>query len=87
MLGGSDQTVWYDLLPHLGTLAFQIWTEMYLVFSFQVGLRSGFIFVVLYVPEIPPKVTGLVTLSRGGARVTMSLYMTLFFLDGVPNRI
>ena len=28
LLGGSDQTVWYDLLPHSGTLAFQIWTEM-----------------------------------------------------------
>ena len=59
LLGGPDQTVWYDLLPHSGTL----------VFSFQVGLQSGFIFVVLYVPEIPPKVIGLVTLSRGGVGV------------------
>ena len=63
LLGGPGQTVWYNLLPHSGTLAFQTWTEIQLVFSLQVGLRSGFIFVVLYVPEIPPKVTGLVTLS------------------------
>ena len=27
LLGGPDQTVWYDLLPHSGTLAFQIGTE------------------------------------------------------------
>ena len=26
LLSDHDQTVWYDLLPHSGTLAFQIWT-------------------------------------------------------------
>ena len=46
------------------------------IFSLQVGLRSGLIreaiqknaplIVVLYVPEIPPKVNGFVTLSGGG---------------------
>ena len=51
------------------------------VFSLQVELRSGLIreaiqkkmspplIVVLYVPEIPPKVNGFVTLSGGGVGV------------------
>ena len=52
------------------------------IFSLQVGLRSGLIreaiqkkmsppplIVVLYVPEIPPKVNGFVTLSGGGVGV------------------
>ena len=66
LLSDPDQTVWYGSLPHSGTLAFQTWIKIQLVFSLQVGPQSGFIFVVLYVPETPPKVTVLVTLSGGG---------------------
>ena len=51
------------------------------IFSLQVGLQSGLIretikknvplllIVVLFVPEIPPKVNGFVTLSGGGVGV------------------
>ena len=51
------------------------------IFSLQVGLQSGLIrvaiqkkcppplIVILYVPEIPPKVNAFVTLSGGGVGV------------------
>ena len=64
-LSDPVQTVWFGSLTHSGTLAFQTWIEIWLVFSLQVGPKSSIIFVVLYNPEIPPKVTGLVTLSGG----------------------
>ena len=52
---------------------------MQLVFSLQVGPQSGFIFAVLYVPEIPPKVSELVTLSGGGGAqwAKIMVYTTL----------
>ena len=38
---------------------------------FQLGLKSSLILVVLYFPDIPPKVNGLVTLSRKYHLVTL----------------
>ena len=71
LFSDPDQTVWYGSLPNSGPLAFQTWIEIQLVFSLQVGPQSGFIFVVLCVPEIPPKVTGLVWGSRKDHLVTL----------------
>ena len=68
----------------------------------QVGLRSGLIreaiqknvpplIVVLYVPEIPPKVNGFVTLSGGGGVYRKDHLVTLlrchYWLGGENNVI
>ena len=42
------------------------WILIFLVISLQVMLQSDLMIVVFYVPEIPPKVTKIVTLSGGG---------------------
>ena len=78
MLSDSVQTVWYGSLPHSGTLAFQTWIEILLVFSLQVCPQSGIIFVVLNYPEIPLKGIGLVTLSAGGGGGSMKTTLSIF---------